>query len=182
MFSAGTDEPVFGELRAKGVKVTNSVGAAARSIAHSVIMQVLALSRHARPWALDQAAKRWQPRHHPDIEGRTMAIVGLGSIGGEVARIAPAFGMRVIGVRRHRAATAMRDLADLAPARTAADGRRPRARAAQRRCAASSAQPSWLRPSAHVVNVGRAQVLDEPRSSPRCSPARWAAPRSTCSR
>ena len=57
MFSAGTDEPVFGELRAKGVKVTNSVGAAARSIAHSVIMQVLALSRHARPWALDQAAR-----------------------------------------------------------------------------------------------------------------------------
>ncbi len=165
MFSAGTDEPVFGELRAKGVKVTNSVGAAARSIAHSVIMQVLALSRHARPWALDQAAKRWQPRHHPDIEGRTMAIVGLGSIGGEVARIAPAFGMRVIGVRRHprgdepcetwpisrlhELLPLVDDLVLTAPLN------------ADSRGLIGAAELALLRPGAHVVNVGRGQVIDE---------------------
>lgn len=165
MFSAGTDIPVLGELRAKGVRITNSAGAAARPIAHSVIMQVLALCRGARPWALDQATKRWQPRHHPDVEGRTMAIIGLGAIGGEVARIAPALGIRPIGVRRtprgdepcetwpvsrlHELLPLVDDLVLTAPLNDDSRG------------LIGAAELALLRPGAHVVNVGRGAVIDE---------------------
>ncbi len=165
MFSAGTDEPVFAELRAKGVRVTNAVGAAARPIAHSVMLQVLALCRSARPWALDQNAKRWEPRHHPDVEGRTMAIVGLGAIGSEVARIAPAFGIHVVGLRRtprgdepcptlpiarlHELLPTVDDLVLTAPLNDTTRG------------LIGARELGLLKPGAHVINVGRGQVIDE---------------------
>lgn len=165
MFSAGTDDPILGEMLARGVRVTHSAGAAARSIAHSVIMQVLALSRHARPWAIDQATKQWNKHHHPDIEGRTMAIIGLGSIGAEVARIAPVFGMHVIGVRRrprgdepcetwpvsrlHDLLPLVDDLVLTAPLND------------ESHHLIGATELALLKPGAHLVNVGRGAVIDE---------------------
>jgi len=44
----------------------------------------------------------WRMRPHPrEIAGATIGLVGLGSIGGQVARQAAALGMRVIAVREH---------------------------------------------------------------------------------
>jgi glyoxylate/hydroxypyruvate reductase len=48
----------------------------------------------------DQAAGRWRRRVNPTLAGATLAILGLGAIGVEVARLAAALGMRVIGTKR----------------------------------------------------------------------------------
>ena len=48
----------------------------------------------------DTAARRWD--HYPvdELRGRTVLVVGVGEIGAEIARLASAFGMRVLGVKR----------------------------------------------------------------------------------
>jgi phosphoglycerate dehydrogenase-like enzyme len=52
-----------------------------------------------RQWSQQQV---WQAVPHPrEIRGATLTLVGLGQIGGELARRAAALGMRVLGVREH---------------------------------------------------------------------------------
>ena len=84
VFAAGTDHPVFAEIRRRGIRLTHSAGASAIPIAHTVIMHVLALSREARRFAIAQSAREWDESIVADVEGRTMGIVGLGNIGAEV--------------------------------------------------------------------------------------------------
>jgi phosphoglycerate dehydrogenase-like enzyme len=47
-----------------------------------------------------QRDRRWDPLFASPIAGRTVVVVGIGRIGGEVARLARRFGMKVLGVRR----------------------------------------------------------------------------------
>jgi D-2-hydroxyacid dehydrogenase (NADP+) len=98
--SAGTDHPVFATLRDRGVTVTNSAGAAAPSIAQTVMTYLLALSRDLPRSLRDQADRRWDPGPSVDLHGMRLGVVGLGAIGSETARLAQAFGMDVIGLRR----------------------------------------------------------------------------------
>ena len=98
--SAGTDHPVFAALRGRGVTVTNSAGAAAPSIAQTVLTYLLALSRDLPRSLRDQAQRRWEPGPSVDLHGMRLGIVGLGAIGRETARLAQAFGMEVTGLRR----------------------------------------------------------------------------------
>jgi lactate dehydrogenase-like 2-hydroxyacid dehydrogenase len=111
LFSAGTDAPVFQQIMQRGVRVTNSAGAAARPIAHSVISRCFAVPR--RPaLGIDQAYKAWQ-RHHPDVRPPD----GRGGQGDWRRGGSPRSPLRrVIGVR-HRAAT-NREMAHLTAART----------------------------------------------------------------
>jgi phosphoglycerate dehydrogenase-like enzyme len=99
-FAAGVDHPFFQRLLARGVRITTSSGAAAVPIAHTVLLYLLALSRDLPGWARDQAARRWNPRDVEDLQGRRLAVLGLGPIGLEVARLARALRMDVVGVRR----------------------------------------------------------------------------------
>lgn len=100
MFSAGLDHPVFAELGRRGVTVTHSAGSSAVPIAHTVVMHVIAMCRNARAFAIAQSNAEWRPARSTDVEGRRMGIVGLGFIGSHVARLAQAFGIEVIGLRR----------------------------------------------------------------------------------
>jgi len=99
-FSAGTDHPVFGSLRDAGAVVTNSSGSSAPSIAQTVLLYLLALSRDLPRLGRAQAARRWEPGPAHDLHGLRLGVVGLGEIGTEVARLADAFGMEVVGLRR----------------------------------------------------------------------------------
>ena len=100
-FSAGVDNVFFERLLERGVRVTTSSGAMAVPIAQTVMLYLLALSRDLPGWLGDQSRRRWNPREIGDLQGRTLGVVGLGPIGLEVARLASAFRMRVVGVRRH---------------------------------------------------------------------------------
>lgn len=49
---------------------------------------------------LDQRERRWRRRVNPTLAGTTLGILGVGTIGAELARKATALEMRVIGTRR----------------------------------------------------------------------------------
>jgi phosphoglycerate dehydrogenase-like enzyme len=99
-FSAGIDDAFFQTLLGRGVRITTSSGAHAVPIAHTVMLYLLALSRDLPGWLRDQADRRWNPRDVRDLQGLHLGVVGLGPIGIEVARLGPAFGMQVTGLRR----------------------------------------------------------------------------------
>jgi phosphoglycerate dehydrogenase-like enzyme len=64
-------------------------------------MTALLMLNHGVPhFVTRQRERRWDQIFMTPIAGRTVAIVGVGRIGGEVARLARRFGMRVLGVRR----------------------------------------------------------------------------------
>lgn len=102
--NAGTDAEVFARLLERGVVLTNSSGASATPIAHSLIGGLLALSRGFPRWAELQRKREWSQRSSleapRDLAGQTLVVFGLGAIGSEVARIARALGLRVVGLRR----------------------------------------------------------------------------------
>jgi phosphoglycerate dehydrogenase-like enzyme len=99
--------------------LTNMRGLFSDVIADQVYGYILCFARNLHLYVRNQAAARWAPaggeserqsfasgpgrvgaidRAHKQLTGATLGIIGLGSIGGEVARRAPAFGMRVIAV------------------------------------------------------------------------------------
>ena len=105
--AVGVGRLLFPELVASRVVVTSARGIRARSIAEHVMGVTIALARRFPDAIRAQATHRWVqdelegPRSGVrSLQGLRMGIVGLGSIGLEVAKIAAAFGMRVSGIRR----------------------------------------------------------------------------------
>ena len=104
-FSAGVDHPAFQTLLERGVILTNSSGTTSEPIAQYVIAMMLRVVKRMDAWAEAQRERRWQPVETHEATGKTVGIVGVGRIGGEVARLAKAFRMRVIGCRRRQRRT-----------------------------------------------------------------------------
>jgi phosphoglycerate dehydrogenase-like enzyme len=104
-FAAGVDHAVYVELLKRGVRLTGSSGAAAQPIAQTAIMGMLALARRLPRWLAAQRRHEWDPlrgqdRMPVDLSEQTALVVGLGRIGAGIARLARAFGLHVVGVRR----------------------------------------------------------------------------------
>jgi phosphoglycerate dehydrogenase-like enzyme len=94
------------ELFARGILVSNTRGVQAVPIAEHVMAVLLGLAKQL-PFVLDnQRQARWAqnefvgPRLPWLLKGRTLGLVGVGTIGAEIAARASAFGMRVIALRR----------------------------------------------------------------------------------
>jgi phosphoglycerate dehydrogenase-like enzyme len=94
------------ELAARNIAVTNSRGIQGATIAEFAIGGLLLISRRFHLMLEAQRERRWiQNELTSDVwpwslRGRRMTIVGLGTIGREVAHRAHAFGMRVTAIRR----------------------------------------------------------------------------------
>jgi phosphoglycerate dehydrogenase-like enzyme len=101
-FAAGVDNPAFGALLERGVRLTNSPGASSTPIAQYAAGMMLRVVKRMDAWAEAQRARRWEPIEPDELTGKTAGVVGLGHIGGEVARLAKALGMRVVGCRRRQ--------------------------------------------------------------------------------
>jgi D-3-phosphoglycerate dehydrogenase len=88
------DIPTATEL---GIAVINAPGGNTVSVAELFFGVVLSLARHVAEADRSMREGRWDRARLGGVEirGRTLAIVGLGRIGGEVARRARAFGMHV---------------------------------------------------------------------------------------
>ena len=97
--AAGYDAPVFSELAARGVTVTNA-HVNGVPIAEFVMRAVLDHFQDASLWREAQAARDWAIHDWREVSGSTWLVVGLGSIGSGVARRASAFGATVVGCRR----------------------------------------------------------------------------------
>lgn len=98
--SAGVDSPVFGTFLDRGVRLTTSSGSSSAPIARTVMMYLLALSRDLPRLLRAQAQREWDWFEWRELAGRSIAIVGWGPIGQEVARLAESFGMEPTIVRR----------------------------------------------------------------------------------
>jgi glycerate dehydrogenase len=102
--ATGTDNIDVAWCRAHGVAVCNIRGYAVHTVPEHVMMLMLALRRQLLAYRADLAAGRWQQApmfcffDHPirDLHGATLGLVGRGSLGRGVARLAEAFGMRVL--------------------------------------------------------------------------------------
>jgi len=98
--AAGYDNPEFRMLVDKGVRVTNA-HVNSLPIAEFVMRSVLDEFQGAAQWRDLALERRWRIHDWREVSGSTWVIVGLGGIGTEVARRAQAFGVTVIGCRRH---------------------------------------------------------------------------------
>ena len=99
-FSAGVDSPAFQVIIDRGAMLTNSSGASAPAIAQYVLAMMLHRTKRIDEWRDQQRRHEWTQLSPGELTGQTAGIIGTGAIGGEVARLAQAFGMRVIGARR----------------------------------------------------------------------------------
>jgi len=160
-------------LAARDIAITNSRGVQAIPMAEHVMGGLLVLARkydltlaaqREHRWIQNELSRDWPWMLH----GRTMTIVGLGTIGLEIARRAHAFGMRVTGVRR-RTDEPRPEFVDrvLGPDRLA-DALKgcdvlvlsaPGIAATHRMIGAE--QLDMLNPGAVLVNVARGQVVDD---------------------
>jgi len=103
---AGVERLLTPEILARrDLIVTNASGVHAQPIAEQVFGYLLMFSRHLHGSLRDQASARWDGEsHYPELHtlrGKTLGLLGLGAIGRRIAEIAPAFGLKVLGLRRH---------------------------------------------------------------------------------
>lgn len=102
---AGVDHVDFSRVPPH-VRLTTASGVHAVVLAEHTFALLLALRRRIPLMVFYQARHEW-PKNRwslfaaPLLRGQTMGILGYGSIGREVARLAQAFGMRVLAYKRN---------------------------------------------------------------------------------
>jgi len=102
--ATGTDNIDIAACRARGIVVCNIRNYAVHTVPEHTFALILALRRSLIAYADDVAGGKWQAAQqfclsgHPihDLHGSTLGIYGEGAIGQAVARLARAFGMRVL--------------------------------------------------------------------------------------
>ncbi len=103
----GVDSLLIEEVKKSDVVVTCARGIHASQSSDHVFALILAFARKLPELLEDQRRKVWKVRHPipfeplDELKGKTLGIIGLGTIGREIARKGKCFGMRVIGVKRN---------------------------------------------------------------------------------
>lgn len=101
--SAGVDQFPVDVLRESDVVLTSARGAQTPAVAEHAVALLWACVRGIGPAVRRSARHEWQPKRAAEVRGLTVTIVGMGSIGTEVARMLSLLGATVIGVRRNPA-------------------------------------------------------------------------------
>jgi len=102
--ATGTDNVDLVWCREHGLAVANIRGYAVHAVPEHVQMMMLALRRQLLAYRADIAAGKWQQAEmfcffdHPirDLHGATLGLIGRGSLGQGVAKLAQAFGMNIV--------------------------------------------------------------------------------------
>jgi len=98
--SAGVDTFPLEEIRKRGIILTNGRGIHKIQMSEYAIAVLIMLSRNFHIFMRNQINKKWDSKiQQSEINGATLGILGLGSIGKEIAKKASFMGMRVIGVK-----------------------------------------------------------------------------------
>jgi D-3-phosphoglycerate dehydrogenase len=168
----GTEAIDVGSARQRGISVVRTSGVNYRGVPEFVIGAAIAHFRRFRE--LDAATRRgeWQARREAysgrlrELRRATIGIVGLGAIGRETARLAAAFGMRVLGADPYVA----RDLLDGLPVELVDLDALLRESdvvtlhpllTAETRRLISARELALMKPDALLVNTSRGPVVDE---------------------
>ncbi len=172
--SAGTDQYDKALFAARGLRLASAQGANERAVAEHAMALVLSLSRHLHLGRDAQSARHWRPMiadpqaREREQGGRTVVVVGFGRIGQRFGRLAKAFDCRVIGVKRD--AIPMPECADRVVSIAALSEVLPLADVVVLTCPLTSETEKLInaerlgqmKPTAHLINVARGRVVDEP--------------------
>jgi phosphoglycerate dehydrogenase-like enzyme len=99
--SAGTDQFPLAELSAGGTVLTSARGIHEPQVSEHALGLLLAMTRGIAVAVTQQQRKEWKWTRAIELQGMTLGVLGLGTIGEGVARRAVAFGMKVIGTKSH---------------------------------------------------------------------------------
>ena len=172
--SAGIDQYDREVLRAHGIRLANAAGVNAHAVAEHAMALILALKRHLHSGRDNQAAKQWRGmiskigEREDQLGGKTLLVVGLGRIGSRLAQLAKAFDMRVVGIRRD--ASRGGDGADAVYGHEHLHEQLGSADIVALTCPLTPETTnlidakalSAMKPTAHLINVARGKVVDEP--------------------
>ena len=100
--SAGVDALMFPRLVDSNIPITNARGVFDRGIAEYVLGAVLMFAKDTLGNLALQRQHQWRHRDTQLISQARALIVGAGSIGGEVAQLLSAAGMKVTGITRSK--------------------------------------------------------------------------------
>lgn len=165
--AAGVDTLLFDELRESDVVVTNARGVFDGPIAEYVLACVLAHDKRLHETEALQRAGRWRHRETTRVAGRRALVVGTGGIGRATARLLRAVGLDVAGAGRRprdddedfgrvldsaRLAEQLGEVDHLVMVAPLTDATRGML---------GPAELAALPDGAHVVNVGRGELVDQ---------------------
>ena len=97
-FCIGTNQVDLAAARARAVPVFNAPYSNTRSVAELVMGEIVMLMRGIFPKSIGAHAGRWDKSaaNSWEVRGKTLGLVGYGSIGSQTSVLAEAFGMRVL--------------------------------------------------------------------------------------
>src|SRR6185369_16132758 len=98
MLSAGYDRADLDAARKSKIPLCNNGGANSVAVAEHAVLLMLAVSRRLITQHANVTAGRWHGNAPPtvhEVRNKVLGIIGLGTIGKKVARLAQAFGMIV---------------------------------------------------------------------------------------
>jgi phosphoglycerate dehydrogenase-like enzyme len=98
--SAGVDRILTPAARARGVTITNARDVFSQPIAEYAMTMILAIARRLPQLLELQRERTWQPLQAVELGDVTIGLVGYGSLGQTIGRLASAFGARVVATRR----------------------------------------------------------------------------------
>jgi phosphoglycerate dehydrogenase-like enzyme len=171
---AGVDQFPKQLLASRGIRLASAQGVNERAVSDHAMALILALARRL-PEARDNQTKHaWRPmigdqqRREDELGGKTLLIVGLGGIGGRLAKLAKAFDLEVVGIRRNPSAG--QGHADSVHGLESLDIVLPDADFVALTCPLTdetanlmnSARFGLMKGSAHLVNLARGGCVEEP--------------------
>ncbi len=104
--AVGYDNFDLDAIAAKEVRLANSAGVNANAVSDHALALILSLTRQLHTGRDNQMRGHWRPmigdipKREDELPGKTLLIYGTGRIGERIAKLAKAFGMTVLGVRR----------------------------------------------------------------------------------
>jgi phosphoglycerate dehydrogenase-like enzyme len=145
---------------------TTASGVHVIPLAEFCMMAMLMFNKGLLRMMRDQDRKHWERYAGTDLEGRTLAIIGLGKIGNQVACYANALGMRVLGTDAERVVC---EIAQIFPL-SELDAMLKQAEylvvcvphTPQTEKMIGAREFALLPKGAMFINIGRGQVVDEP--------------------
>jgi D-3-phosphoglycerate dehydrogenase / 2-oxoglutarate reductase len=160
-FGSGTDNIDLAAAWSRGVKVSSTPGANARSVAELTIGLLLALARHLVLHDREVRSGSWSRHTGIELAGRRLGVVGYGAVGRQVAGIAGALGMEVVATDPavREADVPLVELETLLASSDAVTLHLPLAD--ETRGMIGAAQLGRMRPQALLINTSRGGLVDE---------------------
>ncbi len=165
----GVDQFLFPRLAESDIVVTNMRGVSiyAVAMAEFAFAAIALFAKKLLEVERNRASHQWSPVRHSLLQGKTFGVIGLGTIGQELAKRALAFDMNVVATRRNPGHASLPGVTVLAPSeldRLLADADylaicAPRT--AETHNLIGAGEIAVMKPGSVIVNVARGGMVNE---------------------